>query len=218
MYSARQLSSCKGRARGSVRPTITREGDGGKTACYPHHWAHPRHKWEYFSSERIDYQGVANAAAAAKLTGIEKVVHVTCNGVDSPQRWFVRFLNYMSGMGLGWKLKGDNALRASGVAYVVVRPVGLKNKDHDKPVVMKQCAPYEWGACMVSRETVGEVCAQALVHAPGCVTLNCREDLNATPSDTWSQTFDWTRAFGKLQCDAGPIPATFEDHVRCRDR
>ena len=166
------------------------------------------------TSERIDYQGVANAAAAAKLTGIEKVVHVTSNGVDSPQRWFVRFLNYMSGMGLGWKLKGENALRASGVAYVVVRPVGLKNKDHDKPVVMKQCAPYEWGACMVSRETVGEVCAQALVHAPGCVTLNCREDLNATPSDTWSQTFDWTRAFGKLQRDAGPIPATFEDHVR----
>jgi len=164
------------------------------------------------TSEQIDYQGVVNAAAAAKSAGVQKLVHVTSNGVDSPNRLFVRFLNYMSGMGLGWKLEGENALRASGVPYVVLRPVGLKDKDPDRPVLVKQCAPYEWGVCMISRQTVGEVCAQALIHAPDNVTLNCRESPTSNPSTGWAECFDWKGTLGGFQHDVGPIPATFQDH------
>jgi uncharacterized protein YbjT (DUF2867 family) len=33
----------------------------------------------------------------------------------------------MGGMGLAWKLRAEEVVQASGVPYVIVRPVGLKN-------------------------------------------------------------------------------------------
>eukprot|EP00656_Telonema_subtile_P030146 TRINITY_DN33169_c0_g1_i1.p1 TRINITY_DN33169_c0_g1~~TRINITY_DN33169_c0_g1_i1.p1 ORF type:complete len:275 (-),score=43.80 TRINITY_DN33169_c0_g1_i1:3-827(-) len=165
------------------------------------------------TSEQIDFQGAANAAQAAKLAGVKKLVHVTSNGVDSPNRWFVRALNYMSGMGLGWKLRGEQAIRDCGVPYVIVRPVGLKNKDEDRPVTIKQCTPNEWGVCMISRQSVGQICAQALVHSPESVTLNCREAAGSNAQPDWSTEYDWQGTFSVLQPDVGPLPCTFEDHV-----
>lgn len=162
------------------------------------------------SSQAIDYEGVCNIVQAAKSAGVKKIVHVTSNGIDSPKRTFICFLNYMTGFGLGWKLRGEQALRDSGIPYVVVRPVGLKDKDGDIAPVIKQCEPYEWGMCMISREVVGLICAQAVNHAPGFVTLNCRE--NPAKQNGGIKTFNWKAELGHLQKD-GPIPCGFDDHV-----
>ena len=127
-------------------------------------------------------------------------------GVDSPRRPFIALLNYLRGYGLGWKLRGEQALRDSGVAYVVVRPVGLKDTkegEEEVPPLIKQCVPYEvprlvfpfshtdlrvlftmlhgrssqWGMCMISRRVVGAVLVHALLEDE-CEnrTINCRED------------------------------------------
>jgi hypothetical protein len=164
------------------------------------------------SSQAVDYEGVCNIVAAAKRQNIKKIVHVTSNGIDSPQRTFICFLNYMTNMGLGWKLRGEKALHDSGIPYVVVRPVGLSDKQDDVAPLMKQCEPYEWGMCMISREAVGHICANAIKHAPDCVTLNCRND-PAKPSGGLTK-FDWKAAFSTLRKDVCPLPCGFDDHEK----
>jgi len=162
------------------------------------------------SSEMVDFEGVRNLANAAKAAGVSKIVHITSTGVDSPKRPFICVLNYFTRMGLGWKLCGEQALRDSGVPYVVVRPVGLKDKDNDLAPVVAQCKPYEWGIASISRAVVGKICVEALLHAPGKTTINCKENTGAKPGSL--KDFDFRAAFGSLKND-GPMPATFEDHV-----
>jgi hypothetical protein len=158
----------------------------------------------------VDYEGVCNIIAAAKRRSIRKIVHVTSYGIDSPERTFICFLNHMTGLTLGWKLRAEQALRESGIPYVVVRPTGLKDKsDTDLAPVIKQCKPYEWGMCRIAREVVGLICAQALLHSPGFVTLDCREDPQKRRNGIGS--FDWQGAFARLQKD-GPLPFGFDDH------
>jgi hypothetical protein len=166
------------------------------------------------SSETVDFIGVKNVALAAKRHRIQKIVHVTSNGVDSPNRLLISFLNYMSGMGLGWKLRGEQALRDSGVPYVVVRPVGLKNVGHDVPPILKQCAPYEWGICSISRQVVGKLLVHALTKddCTNC-TLNCREDVPRMKAGKQLKDFDWDGALSQFSADT-PIPATFDEHAQ----
>jgi len=74
--------------------------------------------------EMIDYQGVANLAAAAAQAGIRHFVLVSSMGTtqaDHP-------LNKLFGNVMIWKAKGEQALRDSGVPYTIVRPGGLVNE------------------------------------------------------------------------------------------
>lgn len=71
--------------------------------------------------ERVDYGGVRDLAKAAVTAKVKHFVLVSSMGVthdDHP-------LNKMFGNILQWKLKGEEALRTSGVPYTVVRPGGL---------------------------------------------------------------------------------------------
>jgi uncharacterized protein YbjT (DUF2867 family) len=73
--------------------------------------------------ERVDYQGVRLLAEASAKAAIKQFVLVSSMGVTHPDHQ----LNKMFGNILVWKLKGEDALRASGVPYTVVRPGGLLN-------------------------------------------------------------------------------------------
>ena len=79
------------------------------------------------SAQSIDYQGTVNVLTASQAAGsVQRIVYVTSTSVDSPKKPFIRVLNLLGGMGLGWKLRAEQALRDSGIPYVVVRPVALK--------------------------------------------------------------------------------------------
>lgn len=73
--------------------------------------------------ERVDYNGVRLLAEAAAKARVKHFVLVSSMGVTHPDHQ----LNKMFGNILIWKLKGEDALRASGVPYTVVRPGGLSN-------------------------------------------------------------------------------------------
>lgn len=73
--------------------------------------------------ERVDYHGVRLLAEASAKAAIKQFVLVSSMGVTHPDHQ----LNKMFDNILVWKLKGEDALRASGVPYTVVRPGGLLN-------------------------------------------------------------------------------------------
>ncbi|MDH5255397.1 MAG: NAD(P)H-binding protein, partial [Gammaproteobacteria bacterium] len=71
--------------------------------------------------EFVDFQGVRNLAEAAAAARLDELVVVSSAGVtreDHP-------LNRMFDNVLIWKGRGEEAVRASGVPYTIIRPGGL---------------------------------------------------------------------------------------------
>ena len=111
--------------------------------------------------EEVDDGGVARLAALAKAANLKHVVLVSSAGVTRAQPGEERFAKLMYGV-MTAKLRGEDALRRSGVPYTVLRPVGL----WDKP-------PGEYGialvpgdpaiSAMISRSDVAAVAVHALV-------------------------------------------------------
>ena len=75
------------------------------------------------TTEMVDYEGVKHLAGAARTAGVKHFVLISAMGVTNPEHSLNRFDNIMQ-----WKLKGENALRASGVPYTIVRPGGLSDE------------------------------------------------------------------------------------------
>ncbi len=72
------------------------------------------------SPEKVDYEGVRNLVAAALEAEVERFVLVSSIAVTHPEHPLNNF-----GRVLDWKLKGEEALRTSGLIYTIIRPGGL---------------------------------------------------------------------------------------------
>ncbi len=75
------------------------------------------------SAEFVDYGGVKNLVDAAVAAQVRQFVLLTAIGVTDPAHPF----NKATKGALGWRLKGEEYLRASGLSYTIVRPGGLVN-------------------------------------------------------------------------------------------
>lgn len=75
------------------------------------------------SAEFVDYGGVKNLVDAALAQNVRHFVLLTAIGVTDPDHPF----NKATKGALGWRLKGEDYLRASGLSYTIVRPGGLVN-------------------------------------------------------------------------------------------
>lgn len=71
--------------------------------------------------EFVDWEGVRNLVDAAVAANVEHFVLLTALGASDPDHP----LNKALGDALKWRFKGEEYLRASGLAYTIVRPVGL---------------------------------------------------------------------------------------------
>ena len=139
--------------------------------------------------EFVDFQGVRNLAEAAAAAKVEQLVIVSSAGVtrkDHP-------LNKMFDNVLVWKEKGEAAVRASGVAYTIVRPGGLNDQpDAQAGVRLEQ---GDQGTGYVSRADVARVCVAALRSA--AARNRTFEVYSArTPADP-----DWDALFRRLAAD-----------------
>jgi uncharacterized protein YbjT (DUF2867 family) len=95
------------------------------------------------SAEFVDYGGVRNLVDAAVAAKVNHFVLLTAIGVTDPSHPF----NKATKGALGWRFKGEEYLRGSGLAYTIVRPGGLVNEpagqkglrfeqgDHWRPLV-----------------------------------------------------------------------------------
>jgi uncharacterized protein YbjT (DUF2867 family) len=139
--------------------------------------------------EMIDYQGVKNLAEAARAAGIRQFVLVSSRSVtqeDNP-------LNKMFGDVLKWKLKGEDALRASGVPYTVVRPGGLLNKPGRQQTVVFEQGDTVSAQTTIARADVADICVQALKH-PEALNKTFEASSVAGPPTT-----DWRARFAALK-------------------
>jgi uncharacterized protein YbjT (DUF2867 family) len=112
--------------------------------------------------EMVDYHGVRNLTDAAKAAGVRHFVLISSRGVTHENHP----LNRIFGDVLLWKLRGEEYLRASGIAYTIVRPGGLLNEPGGQgDIVLEQGdRRLSGGALAIPREDVATVCVEALRH------------------------------------------------------
>ncbi len=139
------------------------------------------------SPEFVDYGGVRSLAAAARDAGVAQFVLVSSMGVESGGGVVGWFLNLLSGDALEWKQRGEQALRASGVPYTIVRPGGLTDKPGGRAGVRFQQGDQGMGS--IPRADVAAVVVATLgeVDAIGR-TFEIRSDASLAP-EAWRRDF-----------------------------
>lgn len=72
-----------------------------------------------YTFEEIDYKGTLNQITAAKDAGVQRFINVSGAGTaaDSDKHWFV------------YKWRAEEALRSSGLTYVIIRPTWVFGPD-----------------------------------------------------------------------------------------
>ena len=102
----------------------------------------------------------------------------------------VRMNDQLGGI-LTWKLRGEDAVRASGIPYTIIRPCALTEESGGKALIFEQGDNIKG---KVSREDISELCVQALEEPQACnVTFEVKETENGNGSK------DWKVLFGRLQ-------------------
>ena len=139
--------------------------------------------------EAVDYMGVKNLADASAEAGVRQFVLVSSTGATQEDH----FLNKNFDNILNWKFKGEEALRASGVPYTVVRPGGLVNTPGNVDAVIFAQGDTTTGR--ISREDVALICIAAL-KAPASINKTFETYSSEEPGEN-----NWTDLFATLKAD-----------------
>lgn len=139
--------------------------------------------------ETVDYMGVRNLADASAAAGVSHFVLVSSTGATQEDH----FLNKNFGNILIWKFKGEEALRASGVPYTVVRPGGLVNTPGNEDAVI--FAQGDTTSGRISREDLALICIAAL-KTPASINKTFETYSSEEPGEN-----NWTDLFATLKAD-----------------
>jgi uncharacterized protein YbjT (DUF2867 family) len=141
--------------------------------------------------ELVDYQGVRDLATAAKAAGVKRLCLVSSMGVTHSEHPMNKAMNGI----MDWKLKGENALRASGVSYTIVRPGGLRDEPGGKAGVKTSQGDVSQGEGFIPRADVASACIAALdLKAADRVTFEVVSAPGTPPAD-------WAKVYAGLQAD-----------------
>lgn len=110
------------------------------------------------SPELVDYAGVKALAEAAKAAGVSQFILVSSMGVTHPEHQ----LNAMLDNILQWKLKGEDAVRETGISYTIVRPGALTNEPGGQRGIRIMQGDPTAGAGSVSRSDLAAVLVSAI--------------------------------------------------------
>ena len=110
------------------------------------------------SPERVDYAGVKALAEAAKAAGVSQFILVSSMGVTHPDHQLNALLDNI----LSWKLKGEDAVRATGINYTIVRPGDLTNEPGGRRGVRIMQGDPIGGEGAVSRADVAAILVSAV--------------------------------------------------------
>lgn len=98
----------------------------------------------------------------------------------------VRLNDQLGGI-LTWKLRGEEAVRFSGIPYTIVRPCALTEEPGGEELIFAQGDIIKG---KVSREDIAELCIQALNQPQACnVTIEVKSGQNGHGVGDWRGLF-----------------------------
>ncbi|MBL8631227.1 MAG: NAD(P)H-binding protein [Rhodospirillaceae bacterium] len=143
----------------------------------------------------VDNKGVAVLVDEARKTGVKQFVLISSVGVTRPNVAEGTDFQKVMAKVLSNKLEGENYLRASGLNYTVIRPVGLWNRDGGQnPIGIMQGDVEVPG--MITRADVAAVAVNALVNP------DAKGKTVTIFNVTHPQLDGWKSAFAGIPADA----------------
>ncbi|XP_038881265.1 uncharacterized protein At2g34460, chloroplastic [Benincasa hispida] len=123
--------------------------------------------WDLFAPWKVDNFGTVNLVEACRELGINRFILISSILVNGAAMGQILnpayiFLNVL-GLTLIAKLQAEQHIRKSGINYTIIRPGGLKNEPPTGNLVMTPEDTLYEGS--ISRDLVGEVAVEALVHS-----------------------------------------------------
>ena len=126
-------------------------------------------------------------------------IQVSSAGVTRPNRPGINLeeeppavrMNDQLGGILTWKLRGEEAIKSSGLTYTIIRPCALTEEPGNKTLYVEQGDNIRG---QVSRDAIAQLCIEAM-NSPEAVdkTFEVREEQQGNT--------DWDKLFGKLKKD-----------------
>lgn len=151
----------------------------------------PTSRMDPFSPFKVDFQGVENIVAAAKVNGVKKIVMVSSIGADDPF-----FPLNLFGAVLVMKKLGELSLQRSSIDYTIIRPGGLLNQERNaepsNPVVGAANTfglPPRRTPGSILRSKVAEACIAALVEPEASNKVIEVISEKGAPSKSWKELF-----------------------------
>ena len=141
--------------------------------------------------EAIDYEGVRNLVDAAVAARSRQFVLISSRSVTQPDNP----LNKLFGNVLIWKLKGEDALRASGVPYTVIRPGGLTNGPGGNLDLVFEQGDTVRAQTTITRADLARIAVQALRYP------EARNRTFETSAQPGAPVTDWRAKLAALRPD-----------------
>lgn len=152
----------------------------------------PTSRMDPLSPFKVDFQGVENIVAAAKASGVKKIVLVSSIGADDPF-----FPLNIFGAVLVMKKLGELCVQRSNIDYTILRPGGLLNQERNgagpsNPVVGSANTfglPPRKLPGSILRSKVAEACIAALVEPEASNKVIEVISQKDAPSKSWKELF-----------------------------
>ena len=127
--------------------------------------------------------GIAQLAHAAKAHGVRRFVAVTTASAGSPWSPAALFLNLIHHGSVKEKWRGEQAVRGSGLDYVIIRPYGLGTDGPPPPgargIEWTQGRETAGGSSRrIHRDDVATLCHEALLCDPSSATARAPSELH----------------------------------------
>jgi uncharacterized protein YbjT (DUF2867 family) len=132
--------------------------------------------------EQVDYRGVGNLVAAARMAEVPRFILITSLAVTKPGHP----LNKLGDV-LTWKFRGEEVLRTSGLTYTIIRPGGLTDVPGGREKV-----EVGQGDLLVGRISRADVAAVAVLALENRATHNTTFELVNTgspPPTGWNHRY-----------------------------
>ncbi len=98
----------------------------------------------------------------------------------------VRMNDQLGGI-LTWKLRGEDAVRESGIPYTIIRPCALTEEPGGQALIFEQGDNIRG---KVSREDIAELCVEVLEQPKACnITFEVKEQANGAYLPNWENLF-----------------------------
>jgi uncharacterized protein YbjT (DUF2867 family) len=136
------------------------------------------------SPEFVDYEGNKSLIDAAVSVGVKQFVFVSSMGVTHEDH----VLNKIFGNVLIWKMRAEDYLRASGIAYTIVRPAGLTEKPGGEQLIVFEQID-EVKVVGISRSDVAAICVAALAYPEAQNKTFEAFTIKEPPDAAWQEKF-----------------------------
>eukprot|EP00004_Rigifila_ramosa_P007136 TRINITY_DN18059_c0_g1_i1.p1 TRINITY_DN18059_c0_g1~~TRINITY_DN18059_c0_g1_i1.p1 ORF type:complete len:312 (+),score=23.29 TRINITY_DN18059_c0_g1_i1:999-1934(+) len=169
-------------------------------------------------SELIDYRAVEQLAQHAAKTKVAHFIFISSCFVTRPSDLTSIVLNYLFDDTLKWKLRGENALRRSGVPFTIIRPGKLVDRSEFPTANSVALQQGDTGRGSTLRSDIATLVCMTMEFESAATSVSVEAFSIEDPARSAASPIPWREMLSVLVKEREPMPdwEQDEDVPQCR--